>query len=258
MHATVSIYMGAANPKLQLRTGRSHLGTMLTGDCGGCHTTVNWKQRLAAGRPYAEPTNQGCTVCHTAAPTKLQDARRQRGSPHGIGSGCITCHAAPNAAPKVFYLNFTPKAAAGLAPPHIPTSSTPCESCHAISFTSFSGTTMSAAKHTTMLAMTGGTCDQCHDLNTLKFYGVNNLTTRPNGHHVGKIATAATAQQLGRSARRRRRSRRRRRRPAVPSARWSRRRRHCLRRLARLKLPQLKLPATSNWRGGKLLRLKWA
>jgi hypothetical protein len=37
-----------------------------------------------------------------------------------------------------------------------------------------------------MLAATGGTCDQCHDLKTLTFFGVNNLTTRPNGHHVGQ------------------------------------------------------------------------
>jgi hypothetical protein len=45
---------------------------------------------------------------------------------------------------------------------------------------------MSAAKHTLLLSDTGGTCDQCHDLSTLKFFGVTNLTTRPNGHHVGK------------------------------------------------------------------------
>jgi len=74
-----------------------------------------------------------------------------------------------------------------LSPVHIPTGTTPCESCHASSvFTAFSGTTMSAAKHTLMLSVTGGTCDQCHDLSTLKFFGVTNLTTRPNGHHVGR------------------------------------------------------------------------
>jgi hypothetical protein len=69
---------------------------------------------------------------------------------------------------------------------HIPTASTACESCHSVSFTAFSGTTMSAAKHTAMLAATGGTCDQCHDLKTLTFFGVTNLTTRPSGHHVGQ------------------------------------------------------------------------
>jgi hypothetical protein len=45
---------------------------------------------------------------------------------------------------------------------------------------------MSSAKHTQLLANTGGTCDQCHDATTLAFYGVSNLQHRPNGHHVGK------------------------------------------------------------------------
>jgi nitrate/TMAO reductase-like tetraheme cytochrome c subunit len=184
--AAGSLYMGAASPALQLRPADHTSGTMLTGDCGGCHTTANWNSGSLPAGHMPNPANQGCTVCHTAAPTNYKTLAANAVLHTGISSGCTTCHAAPNAAPPVFYLNFTPKAAAGLAPPHIPTSSTPCESCHAISFTSFSGTTMSAAKHTTMLSVTGGTCDQCHDLNTLKFYGVNNLTTRPNGHHVGK------------------------------------------------------------------------
>jgi hypothetical protein len=37
-----------------------------------------------------------------------------------------------------------------------------------------------------MFAVIGKTCDACHDLSTLKFFGVTNLTTRPNGHHVGQ------------------------------------------------------------------------
>jgi hypothetical protein len=39
-----------------------------------------------------------------------------------------------------------------------------------------------------MFAFIGGTCDKCHDSVTpkLSFYGVTNLTTRPNGHHVGQ------------------------------------------------------------------------
>jgi hypothetical protein len=53
-------------------------------------------------------------------------------------------------------------------------------------FTAFSGTTMSSAKHTAMFAVIGKTCDACHDASTLKFYGVNNLTTRPSGHHTGQ------------------------------------------------------------------------
>src|ERR1700722_18571606 len=45
---------------------------------------------------------------------------------------------------------------------------------------------MTAAKHTVMLTVTVGTCDQCHVLSTLSFYGATNLTTRPSGHHVGQ------------------------------------------------------------------------
>jgi hypothetical protein len=84
----------------------------------------------------------------------------------------------------VFYLNYTPKDAV-LSPVHIPTATTACEACHAVSFTAFSGTTMSAAKHTSMFAVIGSTCDACHDTGKA-FYGVTNLTTRPNGHHVGQ------------------------------------------------------------------------
>jgi hypothetical protein len=184
--ATVSFYMGAASPALQLRPADHTSGTMLTGDCGGCHTTANWNSTSLPAGHMPNPGNQACTVCHTAAPTNYTTLATNAVLHTGISSGCIACHGAPNAAAPVFYLNYTPKDAL-LSPVHIPTSTTPCESCHtATVFTAFSGTTMTAAKHTTMLSVTGGTCDQCHDLSTLKFYGVNNLTTRPNGHHVGQ------------------------------------------------------------------------
>jgi hypothetical protein len=186
--ATVSVYMGAASPGLQLRPADHTTGAMLTGDCSGCHTTANWNSTsgaLPAGH-MPNPGNQGCNVCHIAAPTTYVTLAANAVLHTGISTGCITCHGAPNAAAPVFYLNFTPKDAL-LTPVHIPTSTTACESCHtATVFTAFSGTTMSAAKHTAMLAATGGTCDQCHDLSTLSFYGVTNLTTRPNNHHVGK------------------------------------------------------------------------
>ncbi len=45
---------------------------------------------------------------------------------------------------------------------------------------------MTSAKHTSMFAFIGRTCDACHNLSTLNFYGVTNLTTRPSGHHVGQ------------------------------------------------------------------------
>jgi hypothetical protein len=181
----LSFYMGAASPALQGRPADHTSGTMLTGDCGGCHTTANWNSTALPAGHMPNPGNQACTVCHTAAPSNYTTLASNTVLHTGITSGCITCHAAPNATPPVFYQNFTPKSAV-LSPVHIPSSSTKCESCHALSFTSFSGTTMSSAKHTAMFAVIGGSCDSCHDASTLKFYGVTNLTTRPNGHHTGQ------------------------------------------------------------------------
>jgi hypothetical protein len=182
----VSFYMGAANPALQGRPADHTSGQMVApNNCSLCHTTANWNSTALPAGHMPNPGNQACAVCHTAAPANYKTLATNAVLHTGIGSGCITCHGAPNAAPPVYYLNFTPKDAV-LSPVHIPSSSTPCESCHTVSFTSFSGTTMTAGKHTALLAVTGGTCDQCHDLRTLKFYGVNNLTTRPNGHYVGR------------------------------------------------------------------------
>jgi nitrate/TMAO reductase-like tetraheme cytochrome c subunit len=183
----VSLYMGAASPALQGRPADHTTGQMVApNNCSICHTTANWNSTALPAGHMPNPGNQACTVCHTAAPANYATLATNAVLHTGIATGCITCHGAPNATKPVFYLNFSPKAASGLSPPHIPTAATACESCHAISFTAFSGTTMSAAKHTAMLAATGGTCDQCHDLKTLTFYGVTNLTTRPNGHHVGQ------------------------------------------------------------------------
>jgi hypothetical protein len=184
--AGLSFYMGAASPSLQGRPADHTTSQMVApNDCSICHTTANWNSTALPAGHMPNPGNQACTVCHTAAPSNYATLAANTVLHTGITSGCITCHGAPNAAPLVFYLNYTPKDAV-LSPVHIPTSTTACESCHAVSFTAFSGTTMSAAKHTLMLAVTGGTCDQCHDLSTLKFYGVTNLTTRPSGHHVGQ------------------------------------------------------------------------
>ena len=182
--ATVSVYIGAASPTLQLRPADHTSGTMLTGDCSGCHTTANWNSTALPAGHMPNPGNQGCTVCHTGAPSNYATLASNTVLHTGITSGCITCHGAPNAAPPVFYLNYTPKDAV-LSPVHIPTSSTACEACHAVAFTAFSGTSMSSAKHTSMFAVIGSTCDACHESGR-SFYGVTNLTTRPSGHHVGQ------------------------------------------------------------------------
>ena len=185
--AGLSFYMGAASPALQGRPADHTSGQMVApNDCSICHTTANWNSTALPAGHMPNPGNQGCSVCHTAAPSNYKTLAANPVLHTGISSGCITCHGPPNATAPVFYLNFTPKSAV-LSPVHIPTSTTACEACHASSvFTAFSGTTMTAAKHTSMFTVTGSSCDQCHDLSTLSFYGVTNLQTRPNGHHVGK------------------------------------------------------------------------
>jgi hypothetical protein len=186
----LSFTMGAASPALQGRPADHSSGTMLTGDCSGCHTTANWNSDSMPAGHMPNPASSACTVCHTAAPTDYSTATLAAIPVihTGISSGCIACHGAPNATPPVFTPSYTPKDAV-LSPVHIPTSSTPCESCHtpaAIGAGGFSGTTMSSSKHTSMFAVLGKTCDACHDASTLKFYGVTNLQTRPRGHHNGQ------------------------------------------------------------------------
>ncbi|HEY2675646.1 MAG TPA: cytochrome c3 family protein [Steroidobacteraceae bacterium] len=187
--AGLSFYLGAASPALQGRPADHNAGQMLApNDCSVCHTTANWNSTALPSGHMPNPANQACTVCHTKAPSDYTTTTLAANAVlhTGITSGCITCHGAPNAAAPVFYQNYTPKDAI-LSPVHIPTSTTACEACHTAGvFTAFSGTTMSSAKHTSLFAVIGKTCDVCHDLPTLKFYGVANLTTRPNGHHVGQ------------------------------------------------------------------------
>jgi len=185
--AGLSYYMGAASPALQGRPADHNAGQMVApNDCSICHTTANWNSTVMPTGHMPNPANNACTVCHTKAPADYSTTTLAANPTlhTGITSGCITCHGAPNATPPVFYPSYTPKDAV-LSPVHIPTSTTPCQDCHAVSFTSFSGTTMSSAKHTLMFVVIGKTCDACHDTGKA-FYGVNHLTTRPNNHHVGR------------------------------------------------------------------------
>ncbi len=190
----LSFSMGAASPALQPRpsTGSHVSGQGLTSDCSVCHTTANWNTTSLPTGHMPNPANQACAVCHTSPIT--HNSLNSNASLHtGIASGCIGCHAAPNATPPVYAVGFTPKAAAGLSPPHIPTGSTPCEACHnPSSFSSFSGTGMSSTKHTSMFAYIGTTCDACHDASShAAFYpgSALNLKIRadksPN-HFVGR------------------------------------------------------------------------
>lgn len=189
-----SFYMGAANPGLQGRPADHTAGQMVApNDCSLCHTTANWNSTSLPAGHIPNPANQACTVCHTKAPADYTPATLAANPAlhTGITSGCIRCHGAPNATPPVFYNNYTPKSAV-LAPVHIPTSTTACEACHSASnFASFSGTAMTSAKHTSMFAVIGSTCDACHNKVTppLSFFGVTNLQTRPNSHNSGRELT---------------------------------------------------------------------
>ena len=192
--AGLSFYMGAASPALQGRPADHTAGQMVApNDCSICHTTANWNSTALPAGHMPNPANQNCTVCHKSAPADYTTSTLATNAVlhTGISSGCITCHGAPNAAAPVFYNNYTPKDSL-LSPVHIPTASTPCEDCHSSSvFTAFSGTTMTSAKHTAMFGYISKTCDTCHNRVTpaLSFYGVGNLTTRPNDHNSGSKAT---------------------------------------------------------------------
>jgi hypothetical protein len=195
--AGLSFYMGAASPALQGRPADHNTGQMpAPNDCSICHTTANWNSNAMPAGHMPNPANSACSVCHTKAPSDYTTTTLAANTilHTGITSGCITCHGAPSATPPVFYPNYTPKPAV-LSPVHIPTGSTPCEDCHSNTvFTAFSGTTMSASKHTAMFTYIGGTCDACHNRVTpaLSFYGVSNLTTRPTSdpHNSGRALTS--------------------------------------------------------------------
>jgi hypothetical protein len=179
--AAGSLYMGAANPALQLRPADHNSGTMATGDCGGCHTTANWNSGTLPAGHMPTPGTATCLVCHTAAPANYTTMASNAILHTGITKGCITCHGQTQLS---FYNNNDPPKP--MVAGHIPSAATPCEDCHsATTFTAFSGTTMSSAKHTLMFAVIGKTCDACHETGK-SFTGVTNLTTRPNNHHVGQ------------------------------------------------------------------------
>jgi hypothetical protein len=177
-----SFFMGSANPGLQVRPA-NHTGNMAApNNCSGCHTTANWNSGSLPANHMPNPANQACSVCHIAAPANYTTLASHAVLHTGISSNCITCHGAPNAAAPVYAVNFTPKAASSVA--HIPSAGTPCENCHSgAPFATFSGTTMSAAKHTLLLADTGGTCDQCHEIGKA-FFGVT-MDVRPSPGHGG-------------------------------------------------------------------------
>src|SRR5258707_7602324 len=96
--ASAAFPRGAANPKLHLRPADHTTGTMLTGDCGGCHTTANWNSGPLPANHMPNPANQACAICHTAAPANYTSLAYNSILHTRIVSSCITCHGASNAA----------------------------------------------------------------------------------------------------------------------------------------------------------------
>ncbi len=105
--AAGSLYMGAANPALQLRPADHTSGTMLTGDCSGCHTTANWNSTALPAGHMPNPGNQGCNTCHTAAPTNYATMAANSVLHTGITSNCSQCHSVTTTALS-FYNNNDP------------------------------------------------------------------------------------------------------------------------------------------------------
>src|ERR1700692_2047631 len=127
--ATVSFYIGAANPTLQLRPSDHTSGTMLTGDCGGCHTTANWNSGSLPAGHMPNPGNQACVVCHTSSPTNYKVFAANSVLHTGIAGNCSQCHGA--ATQLSFYNNDMVIKDGVLSPSHIPfLSGTDCSSCH--------------------------------------------------------------------------------------------------------------------------------
>src|SRR5882757_7731761 len=184
--ANLTFYPGLAL-NLQGRPA-SHLSSgnpqEVSGDCSGCHNTTDWTSTAMPAGHMPTPGTQTCTVCHTgnlstqAGYVTLASVAVLH---TGITGNCSQCHGSYTAA-LTWYNNYTPKAAFGLAPSHIPyLVGTDCSSCHTSKFVTggFGATTMSAAKH----AFVPTTCDTCHDTGKVFYPGpALNLQTRPPTH----------------------------------------------------------------------------
>src|SRR6202021_2248794 len=103
-----SLYMGAASPALQLRPADHTSGTMLTGDCSGCHTTANWNSTTLPAGHMPNPANQACNVCHKSTTDYTTATLAANSVLHtGISGNCGQCHGA--VAALTWAINFTPK-----------------------------------------------------------------------------------------------------------------------------------------------------
>ncbi len=152
-----------------------------TGDCSGCHTTVNWNATdLPANHiplPAADAGN--CSLCHS----NQSDFSIYVMNHANISGNCAQCHG-----PGLSFANMAPPTL--MEPPvnHIPTGGAPCEDCHSpTQFTNFDGAVMDHA----VVASTP--CSTCHEAGK-SFAGTPVVTTRPPAPHpaTGECSTCHT------------------------------------------------------------------
>jgi len=178
----LSFTMGAASPALQGRPADHTAGQQLTGDCSGCHNTTDWTSSVMPPGHMPNPGAQVCTVCHTN-PANYASMASISAIHTGISGNCVLCHGGTAGTLSFYNNNDVPKAAAGLAPPHIPyLVGTDCSSCHASNYVAGGfgpATAMSPAKH----AFVPTTCDTCHDTGRSFYVGSGTaLQLRPPTH----------------------------------------------------------------------------
>jgi hypothetical protein len=140
-----------------------------TGDCGTCHSSTSTFGGLSQLPPNHIPTSQPCSQCHS----NQADFSIFTMSHQGITSGCANCHGAG-----LSFVNMAPPTLKEIPSNHIPSGSTPCESCHSTTnFTAFAGTAMNHA------VVTGMACSTCHEAGK-SFVGSPPIVTRPPAPHV--------------------------------------------------------------------------
>jgi hypothetical protein len=184
--ANLSFYTGASTPALQGRPADHTTGTMLTGDCSGCHETTDWNTTALPSGHMPNPGNQVCSICHTGYPSNMALLASLPILHTGITTGCAQCHGSTTQL--TFYNNNDNPKAAVLTPPHIPSfSGTDCSSCHTANYVAggFGPMNMTQATH----AGVGTTCNTCHEAGLSFYMGTASpgLQGRPADHTTGQM-----------------------------------------------------------------------
>ena len=144
----------------------SHTG--ISSGCATCHSGTAFQNvtPVSKGANHIAST-QDCSVCHSS--TTIPGGFVTGAMSHtGITSGCATCHSG------TAFQNVTPMAETAVN--HVPTSSAPCETCHAVTTVpgGFASFTMGTAGHSALGVTTGSSCISCHLSPT--YFGVKSKT----------------------------------------------------------------------------------